>query len=255
MLFAFFDAPEFLTIERVVRIRGFRTETDEFPTTVNQRDVWRSKSLAKIAVRGDLAVRFDVTKIYRAVGSPDGFPSALIESDDELLIAAVKIHDKQIAKKNRRRSRAAKMIALDVAPLPQNIERVCIDACGAGRAERHIDAPFFNDRSRGSVGVEWMSILGVFNIEKFQVADDAARVRVKTKRVQCVTIPGRSRQPDLLAKNYRRRPAAIMNCCLPDDIPCLAPVKRQITCIRMTIPFRPAKLQPIVICLNKAGER
>src|SRR5207244_1269416 len=99
MLSALFDAPEFLTIERVVGVSGFRAQTDEFPTTIDERDLWGRKGFAKIAVCLDLAVGVEVLKVYRAPGLPDGFPCALIECDDKLMIAAIEIHNEQVLEK------------------------------------------------------------------------------------------------------------------------------------------------------------
>src|ERR1044072_4646995 len=100
------------------------------------------------------------------------------------------------------------MVAFDISPLPYHLEGRRINTRGTGRAERYINAAAFDNRSRRCIGIEWMRILWLLNIKKFQVANDAPGVTVKTHGIQPVPFFACRGQPDLLTENDRRRPTA-----------------------------------------------
>src|SRR5262245_23286124 len=137
MLRALLDAPEFLAGERVVGVSGLRAQADQFPPAVDHRDVRRGEGLAKVAICGDFSVRVEVLKVYRSLRQPNRLAGLFVQRSDELMVATVEVHDQQVAEDDRRRSGAAKMIALDVSALPQNFEAVRVDA-GRRSEERSV---------------------------------------------------------------------------------------------------------------------
>src|SRR5262249_16369864 len=126
MLRALFDAPEFLAGERVLGISGLGAQADQLPPSVDHPDVRRRKSFAKVAVRRNLSVRVNVLKVYRPFRLPDRLAGLLVQREDELAVAAVEMHDQPVEKKNRRRSRAAEMVALDIAGFPERLVSLCV---------------------------------------------------------------------------------------------------------------------------------
>src|SRR5499426_3693032 len=138
MLRALFDSPEFLAGERVVGVSGLRAQADQLPSAVDHRDVRRGEGLAKVPVGGDLSVRVDVLKVYRSLRHPDRLAGLFVQRDDELMVAAIEMHDQQIAEDDRRRTGPAKMVAFDVSTLPENLEALRINAGRARRSERDV---------------------------------------------------------------------------------------------------------------------
>src|SRR5215510_2658466 len=165
MLRALFDAPEFLAGERVVGVSGLRAQADQLPPAVDHRDMRSGEGLAKIPVGGYLSVRVDVLKVYRSLRQPDCLTGLFVQRDDELMVAAVEVHDQQVAEDDRRRPGAAKMVALDVTALPKYFEALRIDAGRARRSECDVNAPLFDHRRGRGVGVERMGVLRLRHVE------------------------------------------------------------------------------------------
>jgi hypothetical protein len=57
----------------------------------------RRERLAEITVRPRLAVGIQILEVDRPRRPPHGLPGVLVEGDDELVIAAVEVHEQQIA--------------------------------------------------------------------------------------------------------------------------------------------------------------
>ena len=77
------------------------------------------------------AVGTEIFEVDGAILLPNRFARFLVERDDELRVAAIEIHDQQVAVEDRRRAGAAVMVALDVAPFPQHLAALRIET---GRA-------------------------------------------------------------------------------------------------------------------------
>ena len=86
---------------------------------------------------GKTVWRKDRSIDFKDLGA-DGKPKA--EGDDELRVAAIEIHDQQIAINNRRRTRAPVVVALQIAPFPNHFPARRVQAGRARRAEGHIHA-------------------------------------------------------------------------------------------------------------------
>src|ERR1051325_6405497 len=109
---ALFHAPELVTGAGVISIESFGTLAKEGRDTLKGRDMTGGKSFPKIAFRLHPAIGIKVLVIHRPVFLPHGSPGLFIQSNDELMVAAVKIHDQQVLINNRRRTCTSVMIAL-----------------------------------------------------------------------------------------------------------------------------------------------
>src|SRR5262249_21751893 len=97
MLRALFDAPECLAGELGVGVSVLLAEPEQFPPAVDHRDMRSGEGLAKVPVGGDLSVRVDILKVYRSLRQPDCLTGVFVQRDDELMVAAVEMHDQQVA--------------------------------------------------------------------------------------------------------------------------------------------------------------
>src|SRR6202166_339485 len=147
------------------------------------------------------------------------------------------------------------MYALNVASIPQNLNRLRTDAGRARGSESNVDAPLLDHRCRRSSRIEWMHKLRLRDIEQFPIADDLPRVTVNAQHKQFPAVFARGSQPNLLPIDYGRRPAPIVNRGFPDDIPRLAPMQRQAMCVRMPVAVRSAKLRPVLSSAHRRIRR
>src|SRR6266576_4310620 len=113
---ALFDAPDFPSGQRLVSVGRLRALTDENGLAAQNRHLWRGECLAQVTLRLRLAVRVEVLEINGAFPPPDRFAGLLVQGNHELMVAPVKIDDEQIPVKNRRRTRAAVMVADEITP-------------------------------------------------------------------------------------------------------------------------------------------
>src|SRR5207249_3841345 len=118
---ALFDAPDFPAGQRLVSVGRLRALTDENWLAVQNRHLRRREGLAQVPLRLRLAVRVEVFEINRAFPLPDRFAGLLVQRDHELMVAPVEIDDEQSPVKNRRRTRAAVMVADEVMPFPKDL--------------------------------------------------------------------------------------------------------------------------------------
>ena len=109
-------------------------------------DLRRRERLAEIAVRLDLPFGSTSLKSTERGVFHTVLPGLLVERDDVLHVAAVEVHDQQVAEDNRRRARAAEVIALEIAALPDHLAGLRVERRRAGRAERDVDPPGLDDR-------------------------------------------------------------------------------------------------------------
>src|SRR5688572_24363703 len=98
----FLDAPELLALARLVTIDRLRSLADEGELAINRRHVRSGKCLAPVAISFGFAVGAEVFVVDGTLLLPDGLSGLLIERDDELMIASVKVHDEQITEKDGR---------------------------------------------------------------------------------------------------------------------------------------------------------
>src|SRR5712691_10677965 len=138
------------------------------------------------------------------------------------------------------------MVALNVAPFPQNLKRLRVDASRARRPESDVDSSLFDHRRRRSMRVERMYVLRLSDVEQFPIPDHLPGVTVNAQHKQFPSVRARGSQPDLLSIDHGRRPTTAVYRGLPEDIPGLAPMQGQTARIRMPSAVRPAKLRPIL---------
>ena len=150
--------------------------------------------LAKIAVRLDLAVGREILEIDRPLGTPHRFPGALVQGDHELFVAAVEVHDEQVAEQERRRAGAAKVVALDIAPLPQHPARFGVDRGRARRTERHVHASRLDDGRRRRIRIERMRRLRLIDVKELQIVENPAGGAIERHRKQIFAVRGRRRR-------------------------------------------------------------
>ena len=93
MIIAFFEAPEFFTGVGVVAVVGFGAATDEGGLAIVSDDLGCGERLSVIAFVLGFAIFVEVLVVDGSVDFPDSFSRKFIESDDELGIAAVEVHD------------------------------------------------------------------------------------------------------------------------------------------------------------------
>src|SRR2546430_88323 len=118
------------------------------------------------------------------------------------------------------------MVALNVAPFPQNPKRLRIDASRARSPESDVDSSLFDHRRRRSRRVERMHILRLGDLEQFPIPDDLSGVTVNAQHKQFPFVLGRGSQPDLFSIDDGRRPTPVVYRGLPDDILGLTPMQR-----------------------------
>src|SRR5712691_5656603 len=106
MLAALFHSPQFLASERIVRICRLGPQADHLPTTVYPLDMRSRERLAQVAVGGRLPILVQILEIDGSLGLPNRLPSTLVKRHHELTVAAIKVHQQQVAEQDRRRSGA-----------------------------------------------------------------------------------------------------------------------------------------------------
>src|SRR5207237_2548793 len=109
---------------------------------------------------------------------PDRFARLLVQRDHELMIAPVEIDDEQVPVKNRRRTRAAEMVADEVTPFPKNFARLCLEAGCARRTEAHVNPPLLDHRRRRRVAVERVAELRLLDLKDFLVPQNVSAVTI-----------------------------------------------------------------------------
>ena len=57
----------------------------------------RGEALAKVTIRLRLPARVEILEVDRSLGAPDRLAGSLVERDEELMIAAIEVHDQQFA--------------------------------------------------------------------------------------------------------------------------------------------------------------
>ena len=116
---AFDDPPELLARQRVVAVDRLRSDADEH--RASRRPSRSAASRSPCGSRRPPSASRPAPRSWKStdrVGPPDRLARALVERDDELMVAAVEVHDQQVAEEDRRRAGAAEVVALEVAPLP-----------------------------------------------------------------------------------------------------------------------------------------
>src|SRR4051812_2158475 len=88
--------PDLLAGPRVIGIHGPRADADHEVPAVDLDDLRRGKALAKISVGFRPSVGADILKVNRSLGSPHRLAGVLVECDDELMIAAVEVHQQKV---------------------------------------------------------------------------------------------------------------------------------------------------------------
>ena len=242
---ALLQPPQLLAGERIVSVRRHRSRADQHRLSADRDDLRRRERLAEIAVRLDLAVRVDVLEIHRPRRLPHRLARPLVERDDVLHVAAVEVHDEQVAEEDRRRAGAAEVVALEIAALPDHLAGRRVDRGRAGRPERHVDAAGLDHRRRRGVGVERVRELRRRDVEQLQVVQRLAGVLVERHREQLLAVRRRGRQPDLLAEDDRRRPGAAVDRHLPAHVLGFTPLTGTSALADAPVPSRSAELRPL----------
>src|SRR5690349_6475814 len=110
-----------------------------------------------------------------------------------------------------------------------------------------VEPPFLDDRGWRGIGISLLNSLRLGDLEELDVVNDLARVRVDRDGIILMPVVRGGGHPDEILPDDGRRPTAIVDGCLPDDMLGLAPGKRQANGVRAAIPPRPTKLRPVVI--------
>src|SRR5439155_13412402 len=106
------------------------------------------------------------------------------------------------------------------------------------------DTARFNDRRRRGVAVELMTELGLLHVKNLLVAQNLAGASLHANDEQFAPVFRRRREPDLVTRNYRRRPRLAANRRLPLHIFRFAPGQRQIAGVGTAVTVWPAELRP-----------
>src|ERR1043166_8458737 len=243
---AFLDAPEFAAPGQFVGIDGLRSLTDQHGAPGKHRDVRSGKGLAKIAFRFGFALRPKILEIDGALVSPDCFPGLFVQRNDELMVAAVEVHQEQIPEKDGRRASAAIVVALEIPSFPEHSGGTSVETGGAGRTEGHIDPALFDHRCRRSVSIELMCKLRLLDCEQFEIMENPAAVAIHANGEEFLAVFRSRGEPDLVVPNHRRGPGAPVNGCLPSDMVGFAPTDGQPARLARAVPAWPTELRPRV---------
>ena len=121
-----------------------------------------------------MAVGAKVLEIYGPIRLPDRAAGLLVERDDELVVAAVEVEEKQVAIEDRRGAGAAEVIALNVASRPKHPAGLRVEAGRARGTERRVEPACFDDRCGRGIAIEGDAVLRFGDVEQLQVLKDAA---------------------------------------------------------------------------------
>src|SRR5262249_44542517 len=128
----------------------------------------------------------------------------LVESHHKLVVAAIKVHDEQIAVENRRRACPAEMIADEVPSGPKHFPCPRVQTSRARGAEGDVHPALFNDGCWRGVSIELVSELRLFNGKEHQIVPHFSSIAPETDRVQTRPILGSSRHPYLVTPDHWR---------------------------------------------------
>lgn len=95
------------------------------------------------------------------------------------------------------------------------------------------------------MSVERVDVLRFCDIEELAVEHDFAGAAVKAEHEEFAAIGGRGGEPDLLAVDDGRGPAAVGDGRFPGNILRFAPVEREAACGRVAVSSRATELGPI----------
>ena len=106
------------------------------------------------------------------------------------------------------------------------------------------NATLLDDRRGRGVSVIVADLLRLRDVEDMPVVQNASGVLIDADGVQFVPVGRRRRQPDLIAVDHRRGPAAIVDRRFPRHVLVLRPSGRQVRRVRMTIAGWAEQLPP-----------
>ena len=104
---ALLEAPQLLAGERIVAVRGLGPQAEQHRLPVDLVTCGVENALRKSPSACGLPSGPRSSKVDRPRRLPHGLAGVLVERDDVLVIAAVEVHDQQVAEQDRRRPGAA----------------------------------------------------------------------------------------------------------------------------------------------------
>ena len=254
MIIAFFEAPEFFTGFGVVAVVGFGAATDESGLAIVSDDLGCGERLSVIAFVFGFAIFVEVLVVDGSVDLPDSFSGKFIESDDELGIAAVEVHDEQIFPEDGRGTSATVVIADEIGSLPEFCACFGVEASGARGAEGEIDSTVFDDGSWGGVAIKFVTELGGGDAEKDIIAEDFSGGFIEAEDAEGGAVFGGGGQPDLGAPDDWGRPGFAGDGGFPAEMFGFAKVKWEAGGVAVTVAVWAAELGPVFGGVERGGE-
>ena len=254
MIIAFFEAPEFFAGFGVIAVVGFGAATDEGGLAIVSDDLGCGERLSVIAFVLGFAIFVEVLVVDGSVDFPDSFSRKFIESDDELGIAAVEVHDEQIFPEDGRGSRATVVIADEIGSLPEFCACFGVEASGAWGAEGEIDSAVFDDGSWGGVAIKFVTELGGGDAEKDIIAEDFSGGFIEAEDAEGGAVFGGGGQPDLGAPDDWGRPGFAGDESFPAEMFGFAKVKWEAGGVAVAVAVWAAELGPVFGGVERGGE-
>src|SRR5262249_47686986 len=149
----------------------------------------------------------------------------------------------------------AKVLAGQIAPLPEDLAAGRAETSGAVAAKVHIDAVLLDGGSARRISVERVAQrIHLLVLPELQVVGDFARVFIDADGIVDRAVFGRGGDPNLVTPDDRAAPAFVMQRSFPLDVLSLAPFRRQSRGIRRAVAVGSAKLRPVVGTPHGTGE-
>lgn len=136
------------------------------------------------------------------------------------------------------------MVAIQIPTRPDRFTRLRVETGCPISAEVDENVTLLDDRRGRGIGVLVADLLRLRDVEDMPVVQNASSILIDTDGVQLVPVGRRRRQPDLIAVDHWRGPAAIVDRCLPRDVLAIRPLGRQVRRVRMTIAGWAEQLPP-----------
>ena len=134
-----------------------------------------------------------------------------------------------------------------------DLARAGVEGRGPVAAEVDVDPALLDHRGGRREAVVLAGVLRLGDVEELRVEEDVAVVAVEGQDGQLLALGGRGGEPDLLAEDHGRRPAAAVDARLPDHVLRLAPGRGKAHGVGVPGARGATELRPLVGGSGEAG--